>query len=203
MALGVRGFVRIGATIAGCALVAACTPEQPPAVTPTPTPAQTAMPSPTPSVTPTETDIERRMRLDWEAAEEAYRLSIAEVNRLAEQGETRASTALKEVSTGAYLDVQLSSLRGIKARGWRLEGKITIVGVSRIGGWNAKTLNLVACEDNSTWRVFDRSNRDVTPRDKPDYIQELTVNKIEEKWKVTRVVSRKVANVSAKDCPSR
>ena len=67
MALGVRGFMRIGATIAGCALVAACTPEEPPAVTPTPTPTVTT--SPMPSATPTETDIERRMRLDWEAAE--------------------------------------------------------------------------------------------------------------------------------------
>ena len=199
MGLGVRGLMRIGATIAGCALVAACTPEQPPAVTPTPT----ATPAPTPSATPTETDTERQMRLDWEAAEEAYRRSIAEVNRLAQQGKTSASPALKEVSSGAYLGVQLSSLRGIKSRGWRLEGEITILGVARVGGWNATSLDLLACEDNSTWRVFDRSNRDVTPKDRPDYIQELTVNKLGAKWKVVQVASRKVQDVSAEDCESK
>ena len=84
LGLGVRGAVRIGATVAGCALVAACTPDQPP--TSTPTPAVTATPSPTASASPTETDIERRMRLDWEAAEKAYRTSIAEVSRLAQKG---------------------------------------------------------------------------------------------------------------------
>ena len=199
MGLGVRGFMRIGAVIAGCALAAACTPDQPPTVTPTPT----ATPSATPSATPTETDIERQMRLDWEAAEKAYRLSIAEVNRLARQGETEASPTLKRVSSGAYLEVQLSSLGGIKSRGWRLKGEITVVGVARMGGWNATSLDLVACEDNSTWRVFDRRNRDVTPKDRPDYIQQLTVHKLSETWKVVRVASRKVKNVSASDCEPR
>ena len=71
MALGVPGFVRIGAVIAGCALVAACTPEPGPTTTPTPAPPTTA--SPTPSATPTETEIERQQRLDFEAAEKAYR----------------------------------------------------------------------------------------------------------------------------------
>jgi len=143
------------------------------------------------------------MRLDWEAAEKAYRVSVAEVNRLAQQGETSASPVLKEVSSGAYLKVQLSSLREIRSRGWRLEGEITILGVARAGGWNAESLDLVACEDNSTWRVFDRSNRDVTPKDRPDYVQELTVNKFKEKWKVVRVASRKVKDVSASDCESK
>ena len=143
------------------------------------------------------------MRLDWEAAEEAYRLSIAEVNRLAQRGETNASPALKAVSSGAYLEVQLSSLDGIRSRGWRLQGEITIVGVARMGGWNAKSLDLVACEDNSTWKVFDKNSRDVTPEDRPDYVQELTVNRIQERWKVIRVVSRKVKDVSASDCESK
>ena len=67
MALGVPGFVRIGAVIAGCALVAACTPEPAPTTTPTAVPPATA--SPTPSATPTETEIERQQRLDFEAAE--------------------------------------------------------------------------------------------------------------------------------------
>ncbi len=76
MALGVPGFVRIGAAVAGCALVAACTPQPGPTVTPTPAPPVTA--SATPSASPTETEIERQQRLDFEAAEKAYRASIAE-----------------------------------------------------------------------------------------------------------------------------
>src|SRR3712207_1938418 len=104
--------MRIGATIAGCALVAACTPEQPPAVTPTPTPAQTATPSPTPSVTPTETDIERRMRLDWEAAERAYREATSESDRLARIGGVRnASPKLKQVAAGDFLNLAVENLR--------------------------------------------------------------------------------------------
>ena len=83
MGLRVRGFVRIGAAIAACALVAACTPDEPPVVN-TPTP--TVTPSATPSATPTESEIERQMRLDWEAAEEAYRAAVAEGDRLARQG---------------------------------------------------------------------------------------------------------------------
>ena len=67
MALGVPGFVRIGATIAGCALVAACTPD--PRRRPRRRQRRPATPSPTPSATPTETEIERQQRLDFEAAE--------------------------------------------------------------------------------------------------------------------------------------
>ena len=200
MGLGVVGGpVRIGATIAGCALVAACTSGQPPAVTQTPT----ATSSPTPSATPSETDIERQMRLDFEAAEKAYRTSIAEVNRLAQQGQTKASPSLRQVSSGQYLQVQLASLRGIRSRGWRLKGEIAVVAVGRKGGWNATSLDLVACEDNSNWRVFDSSNRDVTPKNRPDYVQELTVDKLNETWKVVRVSSRKVKDVSASDCESK
>jgi hypothetical protein len=140
------------------------------------------------------------MRLDWEAAEKAYRASIAEVSRLAQKGETDPSPTLKKVSSGEYLDVQLSSLSGIKSRGWTLKGEITIIRVTRVGGWNSTSLDLLGCEDNSTWRVFDSNGRDVTPVDRPDYIQELTVSKLDGTWKVVSVVSRKVKNVSASDC---
>ena len=88
MALGVPGFVRIGAAIAGCALVAACTPEPGPTTTPTPAPPVSA--SATPSATPTETEIERQQRLDFEAAEKAYRASIAEQDRLAQPRRCRS-----------------------------------------------------------------------------------------------------------------
>ena len=199
MGLGVRGFMRIGAAIAGCALVAACTPDQPPAVTPTPTPSVT--PSPTRSATPTETDIERRMRLDWEAAEKAYRSAISEGDRLARQGGTsKATPALKTVATGDFLDLQLLNLRLLKSRGWRFEGGVTILAVRRGGGWHSTELNLLSCEDNSSWKVIDRRGRDVTPQNQPDYVQSLTVKRVDNVWKVSGVSSEKVKNVTEKDC---
>ena len=77
MALGGRrGSVSVGAVVACCALVVACTPEQP-AIAPSPTPA---------SSTPTESQIERQMRLDYEAAEKAYRANCAEHDRLDQAG---------------------------------------------------------------------------------------------------------------------
>src|SRR5918997_3866622 len=92
MALGVPGFVRIGAAIAGCALVAACTPE--PGATTTPTPAPPATASATPSATPTETEIERQQRFDFEAAEKAYLAAITERQRLARKGMARSTETL-------------------------------------------------------------------------------------------------------------
>ena len=111
MALGVPGFVRVGAAIAGCALVAACTPEPGPTVTPTAVP-PTA--SATPSASPTETEIERQQRLDFEAAEAAYRASIAEQDRLAQ---TAASPSqrwnFERTSTGEYLKFALLGLERV------------------------------------------------------------------------------------------
>ena len=98
MALGVPGFVRIGAVIAGCALVAACTPEPGPTTTPTHVPSSA---SPTPSATPTETEIERQQRLDFEAAEKAYRASIAEQDRLAASASSQSTPELERTSTAS------------------------------------------------------------------------------------------------------
>ena len=148
MALRVRGFVRIGAAMAGCVLVAACTPEPAPTVTPTPTPV---------SSTPTETEIERQQRLDYEAAEKAYRRAVAEGDRLAQHGIAKSTPELEAVATGEYLELQIDSLEYLKKRGLRLRGTVTILEVSREGGWSADELNLVGCEDNSTWRVVDQA----------------------------------------------
>jgi hypothetical protein len=197
LALGVRGSVRIGATIAGCALVAACTPEQPPAVTPTPM----ATPIPSPSVSPTETDIERQTRLDWEAAEKAYRAAVSEGDRLARTGGvTKATPKLSAVSTGEFLDLQLTSLKLLKSRKWQFRGHVSILGVKRASGWSSAELELLACEDNSTWRLLDQSGRDVTPKNQPDYIQTLTVKKDRGSWKVAGLSTRKVKNVAREDC---
>src|SRR5918993_4113663 len=111
MALGVPGFVRIGALIAGCALVAACTPEPGPTTTPTQVPSSA---SPTPSATPTETEIERQQRLDFEAAEKAYRASITERQRLARMSSARVTPTLQQTATGDYLQFELRGLKRIQ-----------------------------------------------------------------------------------------
>ena len=201
MALGARGFVRIGATIAGCALVAACTPDQPPTVTPTPAASPTATPSPAPSATLTETDIERQHRLAFGAAEAAYRIAIAEGDRIAQAGGANEATpALKAVATGDYLKLQVRSLATLKRRGERLEGGITILAVKRDGGYQPTQVRLTACEDNSTWKLISRSGKDVTPKRQKDYVQSLVVVKMSAGWKVSDGTTRQVQDLSAKEC---
>ena len=74
----------VGAVVACCALAVACTPEQP-----------ASAPSPTPvSTTPTESQIERQMRLDYEAAEKAYQAALAEQERQAVLGIAKLTPAL-------------------------------------------------------------------------------------------------------------
>ena len=67
-----RGLVTVGAAVACCALTAACTSEPAPGATSSPT---------SQAVTPSESQIERQMRLDYEAAEKAYRANMAEQDR--------------------------------------------------------------------------------------------------------------------------
>ncbi len=87
----------VGAVVACCALATACSPDQAPANTPTPTLVAT---------TPAESQIERQMRLDYEAAEEAYRANTAEQDRLYQAGgATKATAVLKATATGAYLRI--------------------------------------------------------------------------------------------------
>jgi hypothetical protein len=65
----------VGALAALCLSAAACTPTGP----------STPSPTPTPSASPTETQLEKQTRLDFEAAEKAYRTFSAEFDRLRQQ----------------------------------------------------------------------------------------------------------------------
>ena len=104
----------VGAVVACCAL-AACTQEPVPASTASSTPAAT---------TPTESQIERQMRLDYEAAEKAYRANIAEQDGCAQAGGDRnATAALKATADGVVsADQSLRSLRVSRDAGWRANG---------------------------------------------------------------------------------
>jgi hypothetical protein len=191
VALGGRGFVSVGAVVACCAL-AACTPEPSPISTPLPTPAAT---------TPTESQIERQMRLDYEAAEETYRASTLEQDRMYRAGgATKASRVLKATTTGSYLKITLQSLREIHKSGWHAKGSTEIVGVARDGGWRPDQVGLTSCEDNSAVRFFDRTGEDVTPNVERRYVQKLTVVRVTERWKVTTANSTRVPSFEGQPC---
>jgi hypothetical protein len=188
--LGGRGFVSVGAVVACCALAVACTPK--PAIAPSPTPAST---------TPTESQIERQMRLDYEAAEQAYRANMAEQDRLYMAGGTiDATPVLRATSTGSYLRISLESLRDVHRSGWRATSGTRIVGVVRDGGWKNERVGLTSCEDNEIVRFVDKSGKDVTPKALALYVQALTVVKESGRWKVSQALTTKVKTFEDKPC---
>jgi hypothetical protein len=182
--------VSVGAVVACCALAVACTPEQP-ASTPSPTPASTA---------PTESQIERQMRLDYEAAEKAYRANIAEQDRLARAGGIRrATSALKSSAEGSYLSFTVASLALIKRNGWRGSGSTMILGVVKIG-WQEKRVRLMSCEDGSSLRLFDKSSNDVTPKGESRFVQSLLVVQRAGRWRVSAFDSKSVKAFEGQPC---
>ena len=157
MALGGRGFVSVGAVVACCALAAACTSEPPPVITPAPTSAAT---------TPTESQIERQMRLDYEAAEAAYRATSAEQDRLYQgrrghQGDSRTPRNSYRLVSTDHARVAASHIAksgGMRLRNHRRSSAscATVAGERRVG--------LTSCEDNNGVRFFDSVGKDVTPK---------------------------------------
>ena len=191
MALRRRGFVSVGAVVACCALVVACTPEQP-ASTSSPTPAST---------TPTESQIERQMRLDYEAAETAYRANRSEQARLYQAGGiTKATSEMRATATASYLRITLDALRRIKKSDWHATGTTEILGVVANGGWRENEVGLTSCEDSSGVRFLDRSGKDVTPSRNRRYVQALKVVKISGRWKVAKAVTTKVNSFQGQPC---
>ena len=177
MALRGRGFVSVGAVVACCALAAACSPDQSPASTPSPTLVTT---------TPAESQIERQMRLDYEAAEEAYRANMAEQDRLYKAGgAVEATPLLDATATGSYLRISLKSLQDVREAGWRATAGTNIVGVVRDGGWKSGQVGLTSCEDNEIVRFVNKSGKDVTPDGLARYVQALTVVRESGRWKVS------------------
>jgi hypothetical protein len=189
VALRRRGFVSVGAVVACCALAAACTPDHAPASTPPPTAAAT---------TPAESQIERQMRLDYEAAEKAYRAAIAEHDRQARLG-IASSAELEQTATGVYLDFSLRSLRRSRDAGWRANGTTRIVAI--VGsGWQERTVRLIACEDSSGVQFTNKRGKDVTPRVRRTYVQDLTASKIGSSWKVADISSTVVKSFETQPC---
>jgi hypothetical protein len=191
VALRRGGFVSVGAVVACCALTVACAPEQP-ASTPSLSPAST---------TPTESQIERQMRLDYEAAEKAYRANRAEQARLYKTGgTTKATSEMRATATASYLRITLEALRRIEKSGWHATGATEIVGVVANGGWRENEVGLTSCEDSGVVRFFDRSGKDVTPSTNRRYVQALRVVKLSGRWKVSKAVTTKVNSFQGLPC---
>jgi hypothetical protein len=189
VALRRRGFVSVGAAVACCALAAACTPE----------PASTSTPSLTPAATtPTESQIERQIRLDYEAAETAYRSAVAEHDRQAQLGIASAAE-LRQTATGVYLDFSLRSLRRSQKAGWRANGETKIVGVVA-SGWKERTVRLIACEDSTGVQFTDKHGKNVTPEVRRTYLQNLTASKVGTKWRVADISSKVVKSFEDQPC---
>jgi hypothetical protein len=190
VAIGGRGFVSVGAVVA-CCVLAACTPEPPPISTPVPTTAAT---------TPTESQIERQMRLDYEAAEKAYRDNIAEQDRLARAGGVhRATSALMSTAEGDYLSAALASLAYIERKGWHGSGSTAILGLAQVG-WQEKMVRLMSCEDGSRLRLIDKSGKDVTPKGNARFIQSLSVVQRAGRWRVSSFESKSVKAFKGVPC---
>jgi hypothetical protein len=182
--------VSVGAAVACCAIAAACTAE----------PVATSTPSPTPAATtPTESQIERQMRLDYEAAEKAYETAAAEQHRQALLGIVKSTPALKESATGSYLDLVLRALRYAHDRHWRSTGSTKILGIVP-SGWQERTVQLIACEDSSGVRLIDKKGNDVTRQKTRTYVQQLTVESVDGRWKVAEASTTVVKSFEGQPC---
>jgi hypothetical protein len=188
--LGGRGFVTVGAAVACCALAAACTPEPVPNSTPSPSPAAT---------TPAESQIERQMRLDYEAAENAYKAAVEEQHRQALLGIAKLTPTLKKNTTGAYLGLALRALRYAHDRHWRSTGSTRILGIMP-NGWQEQTVRLIACEDSSGVRLIDKEGKDVTRQKTRTYVQQLTVENVGGRWKVADASTIVVNSFEGQPC---
>jgi hypothetical protein len=185
-----RGLVTVGAAVACCALTAACTSE----------PAPDATSSPNSQVaTPSESQIERQMRLDYEAAEKAYQSALAERERQGALGIAKSTPALKASATGAYLDLVLKALRYAHDRHWHSSGSTRVLGIVR-NGWHERSVQLIACEDSSGVRLRDKADNDVTAQEVRNYVQDLTVERVAGGWKVADVSTAVVKSFEGQPC---
>jgi hypothetical protein len=138
------------------------------------------------------------MRVDYEAAEEAYKASLVEHDRQAQLG-IASEAALRKTATGAYLNFSLRSLRRSRDAGWRATGTTKIVNV--VGsGWQQRKVRLIACEDSSGVIFTDKRGRDVTPQITRTYVQDLTAQKSGGDWKVADISSTVVRSFEGQPC---
>jgi hypothetical protein len=172
-----RAFMYLGA-VGACALFAACTPSA--GISPTPS---SGVSTPAGQSAPPETEQQRKERLDFEAAEKAYRTFQSEYARLYQTpgGPSKPTKLMTDNAAGPYLKVMSGFLRDSKNRGRYTDRPIRIEYVKR-GAYSAAELILETCEDGSKIRVLDAKGRQVGHGG----VSELTlyVRSVAERWKV-------------------
>ena len=188
-ARGLVGVLAVGL------LAAACNPDPGSAPTASPASGASVSPTATPSPTRTETAEEQKQREAFEAAEKAYRTNFAEVGRLAMKGGAEKPTAvLRATSKGAYLDIQMQSLRYLASEHARAtqNGRIAWV---HPGAFGTAELILKSCEDYSDVSLIKRSGETVAPENSEARIakQTITVVRSGGAWKLSDIDSEQVS----------
>ena len=127
------------------------------------------------------------MRLDQEAAENAYRTAAKEVGRLAMAGgATKPTKILLATTAGDYLEVQIGGLKYLKKHGLRADRPVRSTVVAN-GGWTPTQIGLTACEDASQVRLLKKNGK-ADKNDRPARgVQTLTATKVAGGWKITDV----------------
>lgn len=135
---------KVGRSLAALTLIgltfAGCTADPAPAPSPTPIPPA--------SQTPTESPQQRQERLDYEAAEKAYRTFRAEYRRVLRDGGAKQATAvMKETAGGPYLATLVEVIVGYDKLNARQKGT-ELIGYVRRGGYSTSSIVLDVCEDD-------------------------------------------------------
>jgi len=147
MVLRKPALLSLGAAAALCVVAAACNPTG------------GVSPSPTSSPTPTETQLERRARLDFEAAEKAYRTFNAEFDRVSQAGGSPTPTpVMKDTAAGPYLSSYANLLKKQYEANVRVQGGVRIGSLSR-QSYALARIAMLACEDGSDIRIYGKTGK--------------------------------------------
>lgn len=169
------GRKAVGAAALLCVLaVTGCTAEAG-------TPAPSVSSPPAPSASPTETEQERQERLDYAAAEKAYRTFRREYGRVLRAGGAKKPTkVMRATAGGEYLETFSRVIRGYRELGSREVGREKIVYVHH-GGYAADVVRLDVCEDSSDTRTVRRNGQTVKGEVRT---AALEVRQVSGSWKV-------------------
>jgi hypothetical protein len=117
-------------------------------------------PTPTPSVqTPTESAQERQERLDYAAAEKAYRTFRAEYGRVLRAGGAKEPTRVMTATAGGdYLDTFTQVIKGYKKLGSREVGREKIAYIRR-SGYAPRSIRLDVCEDSRATKTIRKNGK--------------------------------------------
>lgn len=149
-------------------------------------------PSPTVSQTPTESALERQQRVDYEAAEKAYRTFRAEFNRVLQAGGSKSATKIMKANAGGeYLDTAKGVVQAYEGFGDHQEGTEDIVYV-RAGGYSTKSLILRTCEDSRQVKALDKDGKSLGPGELRAL--ELEARSTTSGWKIWAGTGKKVAS---------